>query len=306
LFATTSLYLDLFNGFSEGSIQARASIDENLLNTDPFSRNVFDLPLDPDGKSADTGINLVWELASLGVGEKVSFEWVTSMNKATNLNDHIVLLATQARIDAGAGDDIVFASDPDKAEILIGGSGDDFLHASVTVDTLDASLGANLAADTLIGGSGSDKLLVDQGVVTMTGGTGADLFVFEDSDGLAEIFDNIRFSSSGMRTSRITDFVSGSDKIVINNASFDDISDFISGPLISGPLISGVSFSKISAEFKGTNSGVNTNHGNGLPTFIYSEHDAVLYYDSDGLSAGYQVIAHVGNLSASDIVVTTL
>ena len=125
--------------------------------------------------------------------------------------------------------------------------------------------------------------------------------MFEDSDGLAEIFDNNTFSSSGMRTSRITDFVSGSDKIVINNASFDDISDFISGPLVSG-----VSFSKISAAFNGTNAGVNTNHGNGLPTFIYSTNDAVLYYDSDGSSAGYQVIAHVGNLSASDIVVTTL
>lgn len=75
---------------------------------------------------------------------------------------------------------------------LDGGAGNDALHG-----------GAN--TDTLIGGSGNDTLYGEAGHDTLTGGSGKDKFVL---------------SSQEVDSDTITDFVSGSDKIVVDAASF--------------------------------------------------------------------------------------
>ncbi|MDP3689415.1 M10 family metallopeptidase C-terminal domain-containing protein [Bradyrhizobium sp.] len=84
-------------------------------------------------------------------------------------------------------------------EKAIGGSGSDRLYSN----DLGCTLSGGGGNDTLIGGAGIDRLVGGIGVDTLTGGGGADVFVFAFGDSSA---------ASGQRD-RITDFVSGVDRI---------------------------------------------------------------------------------------------
>ncbi len=77
-----------------------------------------------------------------------------------------------------------------------GGSASFTLPAAVTAHVLEGSS----AADTLIGTAGDDILRGDAGADTMTGGAGADTFILAHGDG----------------QDRITDFVSGTDRILFH------------------------------------------------------------------------------------------
>lgn len=69
--------------------------------------------------------------------------------------------------------------------------------------------------DRLTGGDGNDTLNGGSGNDTMTGGTGADWFRFDSGR---------RFQASDFGVDRITDFVNGTDKIVLDKTSFGAIS----------------------------------------------------------------------------------
>jgi len=111
-------------------------------------------------------------------------------------------------------------------ENAIGGSGNDTLIANDNGCTLIGG-GGN---DMLIGGAGSDRLVGGTGVDTMTGNGGADTFVFATGDSSA---------ASGQHD-RITDFVSGVDKIDLSaidgNSGTGGIDQFyfISGSAFDG------------------------------------------------------------------------
>ncbi|WP_213284836.1 M10 family metallopeptidase C-terminal domain-containing protein [Bradyrhizobium sp. sGM-13] len=93
-------------------------------------------------------------------------------------------------------------------EKAIGGSGNDRLTASDTGCTLSGSGGS----DTLMGGAGIDKLIGGSGVDNLTGGSSGDTFVFLLGD----------TSAASGQHDRITDFVSGADRIDLSG--FDAIS----------------------------------------------------------------------------------
>ncbi|NOJ47785.1 M10 family metallopeptidase C-terminal domain-containing protein [Bradyrhizobium archetypum] len=84
-------------------------------------------------------------------------------------------------------------------EKAIGGSGNDKLIASDSGCTLSGG-GGN---DALIGGGGNDKLIGGSGTDNLTGGSSGDTFAFDFADSAA---------ASGQHD-RITDFVSGADRI---------------------------------------------------------------------------------------------
>jgi Ca2+-binding RTX toxin-like protein len=65
-------------------------------------------------------------------------------------------------------------------------------------------------ADLLAGGAGADALSGGEGADTLTGGEGADTFTFASGDSVPGTVD------------KVTDFVSGTDKLVINLTSADD------------------------------------------------------------------------------------
>jgi hypothetical protein len=83
-------------------------------------------------------------------------------------------------------------------ECLIGSAFDDTLTGDAGYNRLSGEAGN----DTLTGGAGADEL---------TGGTGADQFVFN----------SLVADEHGVSFDRVTDFVSGADKLVISQAGID-------------------------------------------------------------------------------------
>jgi len=137
----------------------------------------------------------------------------------------------------------------------------------------------------LIGGDGID---------TFTGGSGADIYVIDNENTLRDIATNTSFQSvCGGGVDEITDFDSGSDTLQLLSSVFGNMS--------AGTLTNGVNFSVISDSYDGTNAGTNLNHGLGLASFVYSQADSTLHYDSNGSTAGYQAVAEMAQPGAGDI-----
>ncbi len=127
------------------------------------------------------------------------------------------------------------------ADRLSGGAGDDVLYG----------MGGN---DTLIGGDGAD---------TLTGGLGADRFVFNTADAL-------------VNADTIMDFVSGTDKIVLDN---DVFTVFGATTVSANQFVSGAGAVALDAD----------------DFLVYDTDTGALYYDADGSGAGAAVqIATLG------------
>ncbi len=158
-------------------------------------------------------------------------------------------------------------------DVILGGSGNDTINGLTGNDSLYGGDGN----DTLNGGAGNDLLVGGKGNDTLTGGTGNDVF---------------RFAEAGTANKdTITDFVSGTDKIQLDNAFFTALT-------AEGTLVSGLFSSGAGATF-------------GAGTVLrYNTTTGELLYDADGPGTGSaaQVIAVLGTtthptLAASDIVV---
>ncbi|WP_370528863.1 Ig-like domain-containing protein [Tychonema sp. LEGE 07199] len=116
-------------------------------------------------------------------------------------NDVINLLGTYANsvVDMGGGDDT-----------FNGGLGDDSVVGGGGNDTLIGGDGN----DTLIGGGGNDLLAGSAGDDLLTGGGGDDRFLFK-SNGV--------FNTADFGSDRITDFTTGTDKILLSQTAFGTI-----------------------------------------------------------------------------------
>ena len=124
-------------------------------NTDVFNTSgsadfneLFTTPTDPNGSSADIGINMTFSNGSLASGSSTTFELFTTMNVSTSDNDLLVGTGSANTLSSGAGDDLLF-----------GASGN----------------------DTLNGGDGKDTLVGGAGVDTITGGSGSDTFRYRST-----------------------------------------------------------------------------------------------------------------------------
>ncbi|MEM7122608.1 MAG: FecR domain-containing protein [Pseudomonadota bacterium] len=271
------------NGLDDGSIQVRASA-YGFENLDPFDSRGFDNPSDPNGSTADIGINLVYVLPDLEPGESITITWVTSTNNPSDGNDYLVAQADQTTVDGGNGDDIVLAAREETSETLIGGNGTDALFAYSTGAT----------GDVLVGGNGSDFLSSGGGADSLTGGLGADIFFYDDEDDGHVIASNTTYSSiASPEADTIVDFQSGLDVIQLLSDAFGDLPE--------GALVDGVNFSVIADSYDGTNAGTNANHDAGEATFVYSVADGTLHYDGNGADAGYTAVAAMDQPAASDI-----
>lgn len=201
-------------------------------------------------------------------------------------------------LDGGAGNDKFFGEAGN--DTMIGGTGNDLFwvndagdvvseNAGEGTDTVNATISHTLAAnverltltgsdnldgtgnilanritgndgnnvltgndgdDTLIGGLGSDTLIGGQGGDWLTGGDGADQFVFDATPG-----------TSGIE--RITDFVSGTDEILLEDLIFTSLA----GGVTVDMFISGAGL---------------TTAGDADDHLIYNTSNGNLYYDVDG------------------------
>lgn len=97
------------------------------------------------------------------------------------------------------------------ANRLVGGDGNDTLTGNGGNDTLIGRGGT----DILDGGMGNDRLDGGAGNDTLTGGSGRDFFRFDSGRA---------FNAADLGIDRVTDFVRGTDKIVLDKTTFGNIS----------------------------------------------------------------------------------
>jgi Ca2+-binding RTX toxin-like protein len=124
----------------------------------------------------------------------------SNYQKGTAGADTMYGTTTADVVSSGAGDDVVYGNDGN--DKIYGSSGRDNLQGQ----NGDDRLVGNTGKDTLIGGAGNDWLDGGDHGDTYTGGTGADRFYLR--------------ASNAIDYDRITDFTSGTDKLVLDLSRF--------------------------------------------------------------------------------------
>ena len=181
----------------------------------------------------------------------------------------------------GAGDDTYVVGHADDVVVELAGAGTDtlisYLRRTVLPDNVEnLQLSRNGAADGI--GNGLANRIDGNGFANvLTGGGGADRFVFDSAAGPANV-------------DTITDFVSGSDKLVFDNAVFTGI-----GP--DGALSAAAFYIGAGA----------TQAADASDRIVFDTATGNLYYDADGLGGTASIlVAHldgVSSLAAADVVV---
>ena len=209
----------------------------------------------------------------------------------------------QDTIDGGAGPDLLFAGGSralvvDLAAGTATGGGS---SGSATLVNVEGAAGGRFADrllgnsadnlfmgragnDSMSGGDGNDHLMSEQGSDTLTGGFGADEFRFAAPAGTAD-------------ADRITDFASGSDKIVLDG-SF--------GSYHEGAASAFGDFAPVDERFYAAPN-ASAAHDD-TDRVIYDTWSGRLYYDADGSSGGapallMATLQGAPTLAASDITV---
>jgi RHS repeat-associated protein len=175
---------------------------------------------------------------------------------------------------------------------LEGGDGDDILRAGAGNDTGSVSIGNSTSSNWwferagLYGGNGNDILDGGLGDDYLEGGLGADRFIFDI---------NIAFNSTiGVDT--IADFVTGTDKIVLDKTTFTALTSAAGAPILA-------------SEFATINDAVNgaTIAGSSTSRIIFNRANGDLFYNADGITAGFgtggrfATLTGVNSLTAGDL-----
>jgi subtilisin-like proprotein convertase family protein len=181
---------------------------------------------------------------------------------------------------AGDGNDRIRGNNADN--LLMGGRGNDRLIGSWGQDRLLGGAGndglyGGAGRDHLVGNSGHDRLQGGTGDDLLTGGTGGDRFVL---------------NPPGRGVDRVTDFVSGTDKIVLSKAAFANLTSSV-----------GTGFSQ-AGEFTSVSS--NGAIATQSALIVYNASTGQVFYNANGrapgLGAGQAVAVLSGapNLTAND------
>ena len=149
-------------------------------------------------------------------------------------------------------------------------------------DTIDGAAGD----DVLLGGNGNDVLLGGSGNDSLTGGGGSDRFLYNT---------NTAFTTATVGVDTITDFISGTDKFILDKTTFTAISSAV-----------GTGFS-LPSEFAlvGSDTAATTSSAD----IIYNSANGKLFYNTDGAASGFgaggqfAVISGFPTISASDFII---
>ena len=168
----------------------------------------------------------------------------SSVNYTLTVNIENITLTGNANID-GTGNNL--------DNVITGNSGNNLLKG------LDGN-------DTLLGSAGNDTLMGGKGNDILTGGDGSDSFLF----GSGAIF-----NSSDFGVDSISDFIKGSDKIILSKTSFN-------------ALVSTVGNSLQTAEFTSINDAANELNlvGSSNAKIVYNLATGNLFYNQNGATAG--------------------
>jgi serralysin len=166
-------------------------------------------------------------------------------------------------------------------------------HNQMTGNDAANTLSGLAGNDTMNGGGGNDVLIGGAGRDVMTGGSGADQFKYLSTGDGATIATNT--TKGTVMADTITDFTSGSDRIVLDHTQF---------LLAQGAARDGVNFVEIGTAYNGTNA-TSSAFAAGQPTLV-QDSTGTLYYDGNGKGAGYVVLATLQNgvhLHGADIII---
>ncbi|WP_245602815.1 M10 family metallopeptidase C-terminal domain-containing protein [Gloeothece verrucosa] len=143
-------------------------------------------------------------------------------------------------------------------ENLLGGSSEDCLIGNSLNNTITGGAGN----DTLLGGGGNDSLIEGAGNDILTGGTGNDKFIYQTRRA---------FETGDVGIDVVSDFTSGSDKIVLSKATFTALSSIV------GNNISASDFAVVVDD-------ANAASSNAL--IVYCSSTGSLYYNQNGSASG--------------------
>lgn len=202
-----------------------------------------------------------------------------------NDNDRLYGWTGSDTLYGGTGRDTMYGDDGD--DLIYGGFGNDSISAGQGIDSDDLLIGGNgndqlygmVGNDTLIGDDGNDRLSGGFGNDQLTGGGGSDSFIFGD-DPLA----GAKFSSLGKDT--ITDFQSGTDKIVLQQSTFSVIN-----PTRKRSYLGIVANDSLAA--------------NSDSIIVYSKASGSLFYNANRDDAGFGAGGAFAQLSGNPSIVAT-
>ena len=163
-------------------------------------------------------------------------------------------------------------------ENVVGGNGSDRLIGNSLNNTLDGGTGN----DVLTGGSGADTLIGGSGNDILTGGADSDRFLY--SSGRA-------FTSSDFGSDILTDFTSGSDKLVLSKNTFTALSSIVGNGLSQASNFTTVDDDDLAATSNAF--------------LVYSRSSGSLYYNQNGNAAGLGTGAEFINLLNIPTLTTT-
>ncbi len=161
------------------------------------------------------------------------------------------------KLTGNSGNDVLYGGDGQ--DRLYGGGGNDTLYGGGGKDQLYGGTGN----DQLIGGAGTDYLFGKVGADTLTGGADDDYFVFNTAPNADT---NIDF---------ITDFVAGSDKIILDTSVFASLATGAKGEMQT----LGEEFFEVAKRADDSNDYV-----------MYKWKTGELFYDPDGRGGEAQVL----------------
>jgi Ca2+-binding RTX toxin-like protein len=137
------------------------------------------------------------------------------------------------------------------------------LNNTITGNSGNNNLDGGIGNDTLIGGSGNDLLKGGSGSDRLTGGTGSDRFIYDT---------NAIFTTSSVGIDQITDFVKGTDKIVLDKTTFNAL-----GSVVGGGFNLANEFAVV-----GSDAGAATVDA----LIVYSSETGNLFYNQNGVTTG--------------------
>ncbi|WP_417518115.1 beta strand repeat-containing protein [Minwuia sp.] len=190
----------------------------------------------------------------------------------SNANDTISGAEAAENLQGRSGDDSI-----------LGNGGNDTLIGAAGADTLDGGAGDDSLSggndnDLLQGGIGNDTLDGESGSDVLTGGDGNDAFFYDTAENHQDV---------------ITDFLSGTDRFLIDQTAFGNIAANGSNNLIDGQSFFAVGVSLADGAI---------DLGNAEASFVFDSDDN-LHFDPDGGTTenSFQIATVTdGNLSATD------
>jgi Ca2+-binding RTX toxin-like protein len=241
-----------------------------------------------------TEIDRVFSTVSYTLGANLEYLFLsdaasTASGTGNGLSNLISGNVSANKLDGAAGNDTLNGGLGNDS--LLGGAGNDSLIDSLGNDTLrggdgNDSLKGDAGFDQLFGDAGNDTLDGGANNDSMTGGAGNDVFFAR----LFTTFGTGLNVTIDQNIDAFTDFVSGADRIQLENAIFTQLTT-------TGTLGAGL--------FRASADG---SAGDSNDRILYETDTGNLYYDSDGSGGNAKVLFAVltlaPTLSASDFFVT--